>query len=60
MTVSLLMHAIYFPEEGGMLLPPGLSFDPQLIKPAAGQKGADELNFNGDKTKTKGESNQTV
>merc|ERR1719181_666612 len=42
---SLLMHFIYFPEEGGILLPKGLPFDPQLIKEKAGQKGADELDF---------------
>ena len=47
-SMSLLMHFIYFPEEGGMLLPKGLGFDPQLVKPAANQKGADELSFGGE------------
>ena len=43
--MSMIMHFIYFPEEGGILLPKGLPFDPQLIKEKAGQKGADELDF---------------
>jgi len=46
-SVSMIQHLLYFPKEGGMLLPPGLPFDPQLIKPAADQKGADELDFKG-------------
>jgi nitrate/nitrite transporter NarK len=45
MTVSCLMHFIYFPEHGGILLPKGLPFNPQLIKEKAGQKGSDELDF---------------
>jgi len=51
--VSLIMHGIYFPEEGGILLPKGLGFDPQLVKPAKGQKGADEVDFSkGQKSST--------
>ena len=46
----MIQHLLYFPKEGGMLLPPGLPFDPQLIKPDADQKGADELNFHGTST----------
>jgi NNP family nitrate/nitrite transporter-like MFS transporter len=42
---ALLMHFIYFPDEGGILTPPGLPFDPQLVKAAQGQKGADEIDF---------------
>merc|ERR1712146_731572 len=45
MGVSMIMHLIYFPEEGGILLPPGLKYNPQIIKPVQGQKGSDELNF---------------
>ena len=45
MLASLIMHFIYFPEEGGILLPKGLPFNPQLVKEKAGQKGADELDF---------------
>jgi nitrate/nitrite transporter NarK len=45
MTLSCIMHFIYFPEEGGILLPPGLPFNPQLIKEKKGQKGSDELDF---------------
>jgi len=44
---GLLMHCIYFPEEGGILTKPGMGYDPQWIKPAANQKGSDELNFGG-------------
>ena len=54
--LSLSMHAIYFPDEGGILLPPGLKYDPQLVKAEKGQKGADELDF----TKTKGGDNVSV
>jgi len=57
MGVSMIMHFIYFPKEGGILTPPGLGFDPQIIKPDADQKGADELNF--DKAKTTS-TNQSV
>ena len=42
---SMIMHLIYFPEEGGILTPKGLGFNPQLIKEKAGQKGSDELDF---------------
>jgi NNP family nitrate/nitrite transporter-like MFS transporter len=42
---SLSMHAIYFPDSGGILLPKGLGYNPQLIKEKAGQKGSDELDF---------------
>ena len=42
---SLIMHFIYFPEEGGILTPPGLGYNPQLIKQKQGQKGSDELDF---------------
>merc|ERR1719488_196798 len=52
MGVSMIMHFIYFPDQGGILLPKGLGFDPQLVKPAAGQKGADELNFDAAKKST--------
>ena len=51
MTVSMIMHFIYFPDEGGILLPKGLGFNPQLIKESAGQKGADQLDFSNVKTK---------
>merc|ERR1719198_835149 len=53
MCMSLIMHFIYFPEEGGILLPKGLGYDPQLVKEKTGQKGADELDFTAaSKTKT--------
>ena len=45
LTVSCIHHLIYFPEEGGILLPKGLPFNPQLIKERAGQRGSDELDF---------------
>ena len=50
MTMSLLMHFIYFPDEGGILLPKGLPFNPQLVKEKAGQKGSDQLDFSNVKT----------
>ena len=56
MICSLSMHAIYFPEEGGILTPPGLKFDPQLVKAEQGQKGSDELDF----TNTKKGDNVSV
>jgi len=46
MGASCIMHFIYFPEAGGILLPKGLPFNPQLIKEKKGQKGSDELDFN--------------
>ena len=49
---SMIMHLIYFPDEGGILTPPGLPFNPQLVKEKAGQKGADQLDFNNVQTKT--------
>jgi NNP family nitrate/nitrite transporter-like MFS transporter len=54
-TLSLLMHGIYFPEHGGMLFPAGGlgSYDPQLIKPPADMRGADQLNYDKSKSKTK-------
>jgi NNP family nitrate/nitrite transporter-like MFS transporter len=42
---SASMHAIFFPGEGGMLLPKSFPYNPQLIKETAGQKGSDELDF---------------
>ena len=49
---SMIMHFIYFPDEGGILLPPGLPFNPQLVKPKADQKGADQLDFSKVESKT--------
>jgi len=47
MTLSLIMHFIYFPESGCMLLPKGAlgSYDPQIIKPPADLRGADQLKY---------------
>ena len=46
-TLSLSMFGIYFPEHGGMLFKAGGlgSYDPQLIKPPADMRGADQLNY---------------
>jgi len=44
-SVSLLMHCIFFPGEGGMLLPPTFPYDPQHIKPPEGATGSDQLKF---------------
>merc|ERR1712146_286920 len=50
---SLSMHGIFFPGEGGMLLPKGCGYNPQLIKEKAGQKGSDELDFTKSETQAK-------
>merc|ERR1719198_362496 len=52
--MSLTMHGIYFPEHGGMLFKAGGlgSYDPQLIKPPADLKGADQLNYKEAQSKT--------
>ena len=55
MSVSLLMHFIFFPGEGGILLPKNFPYDPQHIKPPADAKGSDELNFD-NVTATKGDA----
>jgi len=47
---AMLFFFIYFPESGGMVLPKGLKYDPQLVKPAADQKGSDELDFTNTKS----------
>jgi len=56
-TLSCIMHFIYFPEEGCMLLPKGSlgSYNPQIIKPPADLRGADQLQYN-DGTKSAGET----
>ena len=46
LTVSLLMHCIHFPGEGGILLGPNFPYDPQWIKPNESAKGSDQLDFN--------------
>jgi len=55
-SISLIMHGIYFPEHGSMLFPAGGlgSYDPQLIKPPADMRGADQLNY--DKAKKSSET----
>merc|ERR1719326_43279 len=42
---SLSMLLIFFPGEGGIILPASFPYDPQLVKPTEGQKGSDELDF---------------
>ena len=44
---SALMHLIYFPDKGGMLLKAGClgSYDPQIIKPPADMRGADQMAY---------------
>ena len=44
---TLSMFGIYFPEHGGMLFPAGMSYNPQLIKPPADMRGADQMNYDG-------------
>merc|ERR1719240_546672 len=50
--LSLLFFLIYFPDEGGMVLPKGCFIDPQIYKPDVGQRGADELQFGDSKSTT--------
>jgi len=45
MTVSCIMHFLFFPGEGGILIPKNFPYDPQWIKPPSDAKGSDELNF---------------
>jgi len=42
---SMTMFGIFFPGEGGIILPKTFPYNPQLIKEAEGQKGSDELDF---------------
>merc|ERR1719440_2168584 len=49
---SLSMLGIFFPGEGGIIIPKTCGYDPQLVKQAAGQKGADELDFSKASTAT--------
>jgi NNP family nitrate/nitrite transporter-like MFS transporter len=45
--ITGLMHFIYFPDMGCMLLPRGAlgKYDPQIIKPPADYRGADHMDF---------------
>ena len=36
---------LYFPLDGGMLLPAGLGYDPQLIKPPSNYRGSDQMDY---------------
>ena len=46
LAVTLSCFALYFPESGGMLFKAGaIKYDPQLIKPPAGYRGADSMNY---------------
>merc|ERR1711990_31017 len=51
---SLSMFGIYFPEHGGMLIGKGGlgSYDPQIIKPPAHMRGADDMAFGDAGTKS--------
>ena len=55
MSFSLLMFVVYFPDKGGMLVKAGGlgSYDPQIIKPAADMRGADQMNYDDVKPTTK-------
>jgi NNP family nitrate/nitrite transporter-like MFS transporter len=47
MATSLIMHFIYFPENGAMLCKAGAlgKYDPQLYKPAVEARGADQMDY---------------
>ena len=55
MSISLLMFLVYFPDKGGMLVKAGGlgSYDPQIIKPPAEMRGADQMNYDDVKPTTK-------
>jgi len=54
-SLSMLMHCIFFPGEGGILLPASFPYDPQWIKPPANAQGSDQLDFkNAQTSDTKG------
>ena len=55
MSFSLLMFVVYFPDKGGMLVKAGGlgSYDPQIIKPPADMRGADQMNYDDVKPTTK-------
>merc|ERR1711998_365656 len=53
MTLSLTHLALFFPGEGGIILPKNFPYDPQWIKPLEGAKGSDELDFTDVKTSSK-------
>jgi len=62
MAVTGLMHLIYFPDMGSMLLPKGGlgKYDPQLVKPPADYRGADHMDFGNVKEGKEGEKNGTT
>jgi len=45
MCVTLVHFGLFFPGEGGMILPKDFKYDPQWIKPLEGAKGSDDLDF---------------
>ena len=55
MIVTALCAFLYFPEEGGMFVGPGGlgKYDPQIIKPPAGYRGADSMDMGAVKTDDK-------
>lgn len=57
MIVTALCAFLYFPEEGGMFVGPGGlgKYDPQIIKPPAGYRGADSMDMGAVKTDDKKE-----
>ena len=61
MIVTALCVFLYFPEEGGMLVGPGGlgKYDPQIIKPPAGYRGADSMDMGAVKTAEKKTSTTT-
>merc|ERR1719235_1234577 len=61
--VTALMFTVYFPEHGGMVIPKGAlkSYDPQIIKPPEGYRGADSMDFaNAEKAKKLAASSSTA
>ena len=53
--LTALIMFIYFPEHGGMFFKAGGmgSYNPQIIKPPADMRGADQMNYDDVKPTTK-------
>ena len=61
--VTALLFLVYFPDMGSMLTPAGaIPYDPQIIKPPAGYRGADSMDYsaNVDKPKPDAEKAETT
>jgi len=52
--ITAIMFGIYFPDKGGLLFKAGsLPYDPQIVKPPEGYRGADSMDYKNATTTTK-------